>query len=152
MPMTTDDAVSLAAKLKGLIPMMTDLQIGYTVQRLEQYEREVGEAAVERYVQTQGEYHQPELIRLLESERSRRTVAGYARHQERLEEQRIRRYWQEVDRLIGSLSDEQLEALKANALTRLPANAARLVERRDPRKSSVLKSAIYDLVTQQVVA
>jgi len=150
--MTPEQSDALTARLKGMIPTMTDEQIWFWAERLKGYGYDVGVAAVDRYIRQESELKTPALTALLESERARRGAADYAKLQERLAERSILEYWQEVERFIANLSDDELSVLKAEALKGLAPAAVALVAKSDPRKSKVLKGTIFEIAKGRAAA
>lgn len=144
--MNMTDAFALAAKLKGAIPTMTDLQSGLAVKELETYAPAVGAAAVDRYIHDHEEFRLPTLATMLQTEAYRLGDTNEARLRAAGQQRdaTIAAYWSKVDATIADLTDDDLAAMKADVLPKLPAACRELVKNRNVRESKILKSAIYD--------
>jgi hypothetical protein len=86
--MTAEQADEHAARLKGLLPKMTDAQIVYWAERFELYDEDVARAAVDRYVAKHDELRSPGLIGMLEAE-FRRKAMGPAESRALLEKRGV---------------------------------------------------------------
>jgi hypothetical protein len=67
-------------------------------------------------------------------------------------QQQLQKMWDDVNAWIADTHDDDLAALKADVLLASPPGARRMLEKRDPRKSTTLKGLIYERATGKRVA
>src|SRR5688500_18553577 len=99
-----------AARLKGLLPKMTDAQLLDWAQRFERYDEGVARAAVDRYINQYDELKTPLLRSMLEAEENRRRVVQRKVNDDIADE------WVTIDATVLNLPAPELERLTTEVL------------------------------------
>ncbi len=148
--MTTEETKALAVYAKELFPMTTDAQAAalrdvlapfpdpnFASERLKQLATETQRLPI------------PLVKELLNNELRRRnlTVQDQERRKERGLDRKTADYWTAVDAMLAEFSDDELEALKGDALLEMKPDTAAFLKKRDPRKCRPIMVAIYARLT-----
>ena len=160
--MTFPEATELAVYAKELFPRSTDAQAAVVRDLVAPFPDGKYVRELLKRLATETTILPTPLIRnelAMELRRRGQTAEDYARQQDRLQESGAVRCREEIERVIADFGDEDLEEMKPQALERLRLapwkltdDALAFVAKRHPRKSFLLRSAIYALVKPQAQA
>jgi hypothetical protein len=143
---TPTQADEHAARLKGLLPKMTDAQIVYWAERFELYDEDVARAAVDRYVAKHDELRSPGLIGMLEAEFRRKEMGPAESHD-------VADEWAVIDATVKGLPPDVVARLVAEALSDpffTPESRA-LLEKRGVAASKTLRGLVFERWKRQRV-
>lgn len=151
--MTFNEAAEIAAYSKEIFPRTTDAQMAVVRDLIYPFpDAKFVRELIKRLATETTILPTPMIRQTLADELRRRgqTAEAYAKAQERAADSQAVRTREEIDRFIEGFSDDDLEALKPDALQRLSgtlnAYAMEFVKKRHPRRSYLLKQAIYEMV------
>lgn len=156
--MTFNEANDLAILAKGLFPMMTAAQGSVLRDLFAPFPDSAYVRSLLNRLATETTILPTPMIRAeLQSELRRRgqTSEAYTRRQEKLAAAEACRQREEVEAFIADFTDDDLAEMKPKALEYLAktgvltADAIAFVAKINPRRSVILKNAIYELVRPQ---
>lgn len=157
--MTFSEATEIAALSQELFPKTSDQLAAVLRDLVAPFPDEKYARSLLRRLATETTILPMPMIRAeLANELRRRgeTSQDYARQQERIADRDAVRKRQKVDALIETLGDDDLEALKPQALEylrrqgNLTDDALSMLSKLRPRKSGLVKAAIYEIVKPAV--